>query len=479
MIARAAVALLLAGPTALAFFSGGYFDQPRLWAGVLAWALVAVAVLCRCSPLPGSGPGRLALGSLLLLTLWVGLSTTWAPLSEAALDDFERTLLYVAALAAAAALLRGETLRWVEPAVAGGVLVVVGYGLAGRLLPGIMELTESATAAGRLEQPLTYWNAMGALAAIGFVLCVRLAGDPSRGDRLRVGAVAAGVPLGLGVYLSFSRGAIAALLLGLAVVLVLAPDWRQLRAAALTLGGSLAVSVAVAALPGVRALEGSAGTRQKEGLIALAVLALAAGGAAAVQLAFVRREQAGNARTGRLLGARHGAAIGTGLAVLVLGGAALGTALERGPNPVSPATGAKNERLTSTESNRYAYWRVAFGEFADHPIEGSGSGGFRVAWLKEREIEDPAQDAHSLYIETAAELGLVGVLLLALFLGGVAAVVRGAYRVAPGATAGLAAGSAVWAMHAALDWDWEMPAVTLPALILAGALIALADQPSG
>jgi O-antigen ligase len=170
--------------------------------------------------------------------------------------------------------------------------------------------------------------------------------------------------------------------------------------------------------------------------------------------------------------------VATGLAVLALGGAALGTALERGPNPVNPAFGATPERLASTESNRYAYWRVAGGEFADHPLAGSGAGGFRVTWLKEREIQDPAQDAHSLYIETAAELGIVGLLLLGLIFFGLLDAVRRAYKVAPGATAGLAAGIAAWALHAALDWDWEMPGVTLVAIALMGAVIALAEQPA-
>jgi O-antigen ligase len=318
---------------------------------------------------------------------------------------------------------------------------------------------------------------MGALAALGFVLCARVAGDGTRPDRLRAAGAGAAVPLALGVYLSFSRGALAGLAVGLAVLLVLAPDWRQLRAAALTVAGGVVAALVAQALPGVRALEG--GSREKEGLVALAVLLLAAAAAGAVQLRSARRERAGSARSGRLLAARHTAVVAAGLAVLVLGGAALSTALERGPNPVSPATGATAKRLTSTESNRYAYWRVALGEFADHPLEGIGSGGFRVAWLKERKITDPAQDAHSLYVETAAELGLVGLILLALFLGGIAAALRRAYRTAPGAVAGLAAGTAVWALHAALDWDWEMPAVTLPALALAGALIALADPPSG
>ena len=49
-VLNTARAALLAGPTALAFFSGGYFDGPRAWAGLLAWALVAVADVVRSAP---------------------------------------------------------------------------------------------------------------------------------------------------------------------------------------------------------------------------------------------------------------------------------------------------------------------------------------------------------------------------------------------------------------------------------------------
>ena len=37
---------------------------------------------------------------------------------------------------------------------------------------------------------------------------------------------------------------------------------------------------------------------------------------------------------------------------------------------------------------------------------------------------------------------------------------------------------AVWAFHTGLDWDWEMPAVTLLAIVIAGALIAQSEQPA-
>ena len=40
--------------------------------------------------------------------------------------------------------------------------------------------------------------------------------------------------------------------------------------------------------------------------------------------------------------------------------------------------------------------------------------------------------------------------------------------------AGPIAGLVAYLAHAPLDWDWEMPAVTLVAIILAGMLLALA-----
>ena len=85
------------------------------------------------------------------------------------------------------------------------------------------------------------------------------------------------------------------------------------------------------------------------------------------------------------------------------------------------------------------------------------------------------QDAHSLYIETAAELGLVGVACLLTLLAGHRARARSAYLREPALIAGRIAALAVFAVHAGLDWDWEMPAVAGVAIVLAGMLLARAD----
>src|SRR3954469_15131445 len=53
-------AALVAGPTVLAFFSGGFFPTARLIAGIGAWALLAGAALAvpRHAPAPARPVGR-------------------------------------------------------------------------------------------------------------------------------------------------------------------------------------------------------------------------------------------------------------------------------------------------------------------------------------------------------------------------------------------------------------------------------------
>jgi hypothetical protein len=463
---RGVAALLLAGPTVLAFFTGGFTDEPRLWAGVAAWVLAALGLLL--APLPRTRAGWAAVAALAALWGWTALSMGWAPLSDAALADTQRLGLYTGALLAAFLLL-GAVPRAVEPALAAGSLVVIGYGLAGRLLPGLIEQTASRTAFGRLEQPLTYWNATGALAAIGLVLAARLAGDVTRPVWMRASAAAGAVPLSVGLALSFSRGAILTAIGGLALLCWLAPDRAQLRAVAVEVATAVPAIALALALDGVRTLEGGTGARERQGLVMLALLALAMAAAALVA--------ARPLPTGRLRRPRR-AGVAAIAAALLAGLALLATA---DPRTGSPPTGATASRVVSTDSNRYAYWRVAIDEFAGHPLRGDGSGAFRVAWRRDRTVPEAAVDAHSLYVETLAELGLVGLALLAALLAAVVVCARRAYRIAPAVAAGPIAALAVWALHAGLDWDWEMPALTLVALALAGLLCALsaAERPAG
>src|SRR5205085_11468432 len=110
------------------------------------------------------------------------------------------------------------------------------------------------------------------------------------------------------------------------------------------------------------------------------------------------------------------AAIGVGV-VVVAAAVVLIAARDRG----HPAAAANSQRLQSVESNRYDYWGVALDHgFAPHPVEGIGAAGFAVIWLEYRHVPERAKVAHSLYVETLAELGIVGFAFLLVFIAGIA-----------------------------------------------------------
>ncbi|HLY49141.1 MAG TPA: O-antigen ligase family protein [Solirubrobacteraceae bacterium] len=364
-------------------------------------------------------------------------------------------------------LLRGPVAqRAVEPALAGGALIVIAYGVSERLLPGILHFARSVSAQGRLEQPLTYWNAMGELAALGFVLSARVAGDVARPRPLRALAAAASVPLGLGLYLSFSRGALFAGAAGLLTLAVAARQRAQLEGILVAiLGGGLAAAAA-APFGGVTSLTGSLATRERQGGILLALLIVIA--AAAAGAAWWRSRRASQAR---LTLPRHAGWIA---AAVICAGLALAIVVGSHESSRAPLSGGA-ARYATLESNRYAYWGVAFRAFAAEPIRGVGAGGWAVWWLRYRKIDDFAQDAHSLPLQTLAELGLVGIACLVAFFAGVGLAGLSAQRASPALAAGPIAGFITYAAHAPLDWDWQMPAVTLVAIVLAGALLAQAQ----
>jgi hypothetical protein len=469
----AATGVLVAGPFVLAFRSGAFFDGPRVVGMVVAWGLVVVVALAAPRPLPRDGAVRAALAGLALFAAWTTLSGTWSPARDAAVDDAQRLGLYLAGLVAATALLRpARVLRALEPAALLGILAMTLFGLSDRLLPTLVTLQRHFSAGSRLEQPLTYWNAMGLVCATGLVLAARLAGDRSRPDRLRAAAAAAGAPLGLALYLTFSRGALAAAAAGLVVLLATAPTWSQLRAAGLVLETGAAAAVVGSLLPAVVSYDASQSGREGQALVMLAALGLLCLAAGAVQGWACRLERAGAARLGSLPLPRRTGWLAGGLVALALAGFVTASAREqRGAAP----TGATAQRLATLKSNRYEYWRVAFRVWEDHPLAGTGTAGFRVEWRRRRAISENVMDAHSLYLETAAELGLVGLALLVLTGGGIALAARRALRAAPDAAAGACAVFVTWAFHTGIDWDWEMPTVTLIALLFAGALLALAD----
>jgi O-antigen ligase len=252
------------------------------------------------------------------------------------------------------------------------------------------------------------------------------------------------------------------------VLAALARTRAQVIAIVVTVMAGVPAAIAADGFDGVRALQGSASARESDGLAMLAILlALAAAAAVATWL---------SARLApRPITLPRWAPVAIALGVVaVAAGIVLIAARDRG-HPA--ASGASAQRLQSVESSRYDYWKVALEHgFKPHPVEGIGAGGFAVIWLEFRDVPERAKVAHSLYVETLAELGIVGFAFLALFLAGVALAAARALRVDPARAAGPAAALVVWATHSAIDWDWQMPALTLVALVLAGMLVAVSEE---
>ena len=476
--ARSALAIaLLAAPTVLAFFSGGYFERARLIAAIGACVALALAAIVAPQALPATRPARLCLAGLAGLAAWTGLSILWAPVRDAALGDAERMVLYAAfATAAAAALSDPAARRRALPLLLAGAVVVLGYGVATRVVPELVPSTPGTRAGNRLDQPLTYWNAVGALASIALVLAIGLAGDERRRRTLRSAAAASAPVLALALYLTLSRGAVVAFAAGVAALLLLGRPRAVVAATSVVAAAAGGITVAVAAkLPAVETLGGTSGAHDRQRLLMLAVIAAAMAAAAAAQ-SFL-------ARSGPPPPRRAAIAAGA-VAAILLAGIALPHASDppsqakRAAVPARDANGLPSTpaRLRTLETNRPRYWEAAVAVFADHPLRGAGTHGFAAEWLERRTIPETVKDAHSLYLETPAELGLVGLALLACFLAGLAACANRVARRSRAEVAAPAAAALTYLVHAGFDWDWEMPALTGVFLLLAAWLAATAGE---
>jgi len=470
----------------LSLNAGGFFPGTT----GIATAFVAVCLLLRITvaaqPFAGWGPAAsLAVGAFALYASWALISSSWSGAAERALLEFDRALLYLLVVAFFATFPRvpgglQRMLRWLLLAF----VTVAFVGLAARLLPDVSGITE-ALSAERLSHPLTYWNAMGVFCAIGLVLAVHVASMRGEPLWMRVFATGAITPLMLAGYLTFSRGTIVAAAIGLVVYLFAA---RPRGALFTLLTGGAACAVALHAAYGADLLgtaEYDLGDGPSQGhrvATVLIVASVVAGALRALAAPIERRLESIEVR--RLTSSPRSAAAAGAIVVVasVIALVAVGApdligreidAFASGNALVE--TGDSRDRLTARGNNgRVEMWRVGLEVARESSLIGSGAGTFRTEWLQRREAgEFLVNDAHSLYLETWAELGIVGLLLLgivlALVLGAAAARLRGPDR--PAAAAVLAAGVAL-AVHAGIDWDWEMPALFVWLFAAGGALLA-------
>jgi O-antigen ligase len=135
-----------------------------------------------------------------------------------------------------------------------------------------------------------------------------------------------------------------------------------------------------------------------------------------------------------------------------------------------------NRRLLSFSGNgRADLWRLAWDDARRHAVLGSGAGTYERYFLAHQPADVGfVRDAHGLYIETLAELGPVGILLLLAVLAvPFAALPRARHHPLGAAAAGA---YVAYLVATGVDWHWELPAVTLAGLLCGASLFLFARR---
>jgi hypothetical protein len=292
----------------------------------------------------------------------------------------------------------------------------------------------------RASSTLTYPNAAAAvLVPVALVVLARLVDAPGS---LPLALAATGLLAGAAATLS--RAAALALAVGLVVLAGLRGPRRTARAA---LGPCVGALVALVGLVPSMPAVGPA----RPGL---ALVGLGAGLTLAAVLARLRALAAVALVVGGVL-------LGWVAVAVIAGG--VGDAAR----PVADA------RITLASPDRSGAVGAALRVAAEHPLTGAGPG---QADLRSEGTDGGTRIfgyAHNEYAQVAAELGLVGLALLAVLLVALARLLWRARAPGPAVAgwAGVVAATAAFAVHSGFDFVWHLPAVALTVTLLAGVII--------
>jgi O-Antigen ligase len=452
--------------------------------GLLIWWLLAVGLAV--GVLPRVRPARavmLLCAAMLAYAAWTALSLVWTQSSELTTEEIARSLDYLGLVLLLSLALDRNTWRAAAAGLAFGAFAVCALAVASRLAPGAFpaDAIASTLKIDRLSYPFGYWNAVAAWGAMSITIGIAW----SAHDRvtIRRAAVLAFVPVAAAAtYLSYSRAGVIGTALGVAVVIVASCD--RLTAvihAGVAAAGSALVIVVVRAAPQIAHGTGDGKALSVVlvlgGAIVVCITGAVVSGSLGVDDWRVPR------RPARVIAAGCGAAV---LVAAVIAGPSLTRkAWHSFSRPVAvSATADPAARLVNLSGVRYDVWKSALAAFEAHPLDGTGAGTFEF-WFNRHPDGDPQflRDAHNLWLENMAELGVPGLLLIiAVAIGAIAVAISVRRRVhrAPsvGVSTAFLAAFVVYLFHASVDWMWQSTAITVLALAGVSVLGArLAGRP--
>ena len=465
---------------ALAYDGGGYSLQSRSTVALAVWWSILVAILLRVWPVERVPRAALVTGSLLaLFCAWDLVSIAWSASAENAFSEFDRSTLYLGIYLLVVIAVGAGSLEGLIDGLTVGIAVTGIVALVSRLFRGSFSgrglaalLPGSST---RLSFPLGYWNGLGIFVGLAFPLlfCSALTG----GRRRRMLSLAVLPALGAVIYLTSSRGALAAIAGGTLVFVLAQP--RRFAALGAAFVATMGCGCSVAVLASRRAIvDGPFGTAAartdgREAAVAILLICLATAAAAegAVAVAARRRAPARAVRRGV-------AALVVGLAVAAFVHEALAlrdfTQLPTATTSSLQGNAVSDHLLGGSGSGRWQFWTAALDEFRSAPLAGRGAGSYEAWWAQHGSFRYFVKDAHSLFLQTLAELGIVGFLLLVGALGAGVVVGAARLRAAVGsrqtAIAGLLGAYTAYLIGAGVDWMWELTVVTVAGICVLGLL---------
>ena len=493
-IASWGLALAVAGVLFLLAVDGGSFGETsRDTLAIAIWWVVLLAVAAGLWPVVRLERAAVVAGALLLgFAVWTLASAGWADSAGKAFVEFNRASLYAGVfLLAAFAATRATLVRWSD----GLALAIVATGAVAfftRCFPDVVDTQKNLRALPldltRLTYPLGYWNGLAIFAALAVPLLLRVAASTAH-PVLRAVSVAPFPLLAAVVFLTSSRGGVATAVVGVVALAALAPSVRMLGAAAFAALGAVG-GVAIVA-PRTDLVNAPGAAAAHDGHVAFALVAVACVVIAALYFAAVHVLTPRFRLRAPRLGRAGRVAVATVAVVVVAAGVMAAhpvRAFDRFTEPPAYAlntlpknTSIQRHLLSGGSSGRWQQWETVMDEFRSAPAAGRGAGSYEAWWAQHGSLRGYVKDAHSLYLETLGELGIVGfVLIVGALATGVVSGVRRALASTPERRLVVAALWAVfvaYAFAAGVDWMWEMTVVSVVGIALLGLLTGRASMP--